>query len=385
MDAIELAAQLSLIPHAELARLAAVSITSCPDHEHRRRFETAANEAAQAAEEQVCSEAGDQQRLWQSLSRDVMTRIVDGTSACSLPVLARLDRRTSILAQARLAKLAELWRAQQTCLLNDDCEEIQLELLMGTNVMASASGTPGGCEGSTGGSSWRRISIGQVVEPRAMRALAEALSAGGFPHALALDLMYANVSDAGLRLLLAPLCNGALPLLEDFCIEANGAGNAFMVAFSDMIANGALPALLKLNLSGNYIGDKGVAAFASAVSTSGALPRLKQLLLRNNAPLSGAGMQDLASSLAPSVPVLARRCSLPSLTELVLTRPYIDHPKLQAACKARGIKLHDGSSTPPSPPPAAPKALMPPSSRFGISLSWPERWQRNPRSDSARV
>ena len=40
---------------------------------------------------------------------------------------------------------------------------------------------------------------------------------------------------------------------------------------------------------------------------------------------------------------LDSRRSLPSLSALLLSEPYIDNPMIKATCKARGIDLNNGS------------------------------------------
>ena len=158
------------------------------------------------------------------------------------------------------------------------------------------------------------------------------MSVGAFPDAKQLDIIYTNESDANLRLLLPPFRLGALPLLEEFCIEGNFASDAFMIDFSDAAAEGAFPALLTLNLSLNHIGNLGVRAFASACAR-GALPYLTKLQLRRNFALGDEAMHvDLATTLDD-------RRSLPSLAELLLSQPCCDHQKLISSCKVRGIKI----------------------------------------------
>ena len=288
-----------------------------PDDQPRRtRSMSAATEKARLAE-----------LLWPQLSGDLITRLVEVAPASVLPMLALLESRACMPASARLTSLLQLWQAQGHGHINHMCEPFELLELMG-------NGDPG---------EWfnRRLSVFQASEPQGLAVLAAGLSAGAFPFAKQLDILYTNLSGASLSLLIPPLRQGALPLLEEICIEGNFAGDAFMVDLSDAVAEGALRALRKLNLSRNYIGNAGVKAFATAITHDGALPHLQMLQLRTQgsifAPLGDAGANDLAVALDS-------RRSLPSLSALLLTEPGIDNPKLKATCEARGIDLHNGSA-----------------------------------------
>ena len=140
-------------------------------------------------------------------------------------------------------------------------------------------------------------------------------------------------------MLIPPLRQGALPLLEELDIEGNFANDAFMVDLSNAVAEGgALRRLRRLNLSRNAIGNAGVTAFATAITRDGVLPHLGTLQFRRNDLLLGdAGLQDLAAALDS-------RRSLPSLSALLLSEPCIDIPTIKATCKARGVNLNNGFS-----------------------------------------
>ena len=321
-----LEARLKLLPHAKLARMAASVITSLgPD------AVAAANAAL--AEDEV-HEAEDNLRLWRTLPVEVITRIVDLAHAATLTTLSRLESRTRTQAKARLAKFYLLLLAQANGLhVNREHEQFEVSDVLGvaaqhpTNYLIQH----------------HYLTIYQM-SAHGMRTFADALSAGAFPEVRHLDMIFTNLSDASLCLLPPLIAQGALPLLEDLCLEANHAYNPFMIALSAAADSGALRRLLKLNLSCNSIGDAGVEAFASACMR-GAFPRLFELQLRQNAPLGNKGLAALATALEDS-PVDRKR-PLPSLTKLLLGQDIIEHPKLVAACRERGnIRLYDGSNRP---------------------------------------
>ena len=112
-----------------------------------------------------------------------------------------------------------------------------------------------------------------------------------------------------------------------------------MIEFADAITTtGALPVLRELNFSLNHIGDDGVKSFASAC-TKGALPRLTELQLRNNEPLGERGIQALATAFPDSE-------ALPSLTKLLLSPEWCNHASLKPVCEKWAIRLstvYDGS------------------------------------------
>ena len=258
--------------------------------------------------------------LWPQLSGDLITRLVEVAPACVLPKLALLESRACVPAQARLASLLQLWQAQDQGLINYMCQPFELAELMGN----------GGPE------EWRRrLSLFQAF-PSGFSFFADALSAGAFPQAKQLDIIYTNLGGGSLSLLIPPLRQGALPLLEELDIEGNFANDAFMVDLSNAVAEGALRALRRLNLSCNDIGNAGVTAFATAITRDGVLPHLGTLQFRRNDLLLGdAGLQDLAAALDS-------RRSLPSLSALLLSEPCVHNPMIQATCKARGIDLSNG-------------------------------------------
>jgi len=261
-------------------------------------------------------------RLWSRLPDDIVAGLGNEFPLCVLRLLVRLDRRTRALTieqtESRLAKLKELWCAQ-------NCGAICCQLML--------------LDWMLGAGSWqyRRISIVHI-EPRGLKALGNALDALAFPQAKELRILYCEVTDIGLRSLLPPLIKGALPLLEEFHIKGNYASDAFLVAFSDAVTGGAMGSLRRLNLSCNFIGNAGVKAFASACSC-GAFPRLELLNLVRNDQLGDPGASDFATTLEDSR-------SLPLLRELLVSNPLPAHPRLNAACRARGIDLHDGKIRP---------------------------------------
>ena len=142
--------------------------------------------------------------LWPQLSGDVITRLVEVAPASVLPTLALLESRACMPARARLSSLLQLWEAQEQGHINCMCQPFELLELMG-------NGNPG---------EWwnRRLSVFDASEPQGLAALADGLSAGAFPRTKQLDINYTNVSDAGLSLLIRPLRQGALPLLEEISI-----------------------------------------------------------------------------------------------------------------------------------------------------------------------
>lgn len=335
---LELEARLKALPHAKLARMAASVITALgPDAVAVANAALAEDEAHEAA-----MEAADNLRLWRALPIEVITRIVELAHAASLPVLSLLESRTHTPAMARLAKLYQLLLAQANGLhVNHRCEKFDVHAVLGVP-----------------GQGLRYLTIYQM-SAHGMRTFADALSAGAFPEARNLGMIFTNLNDASLCLLPPLIAQGALPLLEELCLEANQASDPFMIALSRAAADcGALRGLLKLNLSLNYIGDAGVEAFASACMR-GAFPRLFELQLRENAPLGDAGLVALATVLDDSLPQVNHQRPLPSLTKLLLGEGIIEHPKLVVACRARGnIRLYDGSNRPAiveptsAPPPA---------------------------------
>ena len=136
-----------------------------------------------------------------------------------------------------------------------------------------------------------------------------------------------GLDDSSMKQLALFLASGALPQLRRLDLRRNQIGDAGMQAFESAVAaSGSLPQLQELYLGGNQIGDGGMQAFASAVA-SGSLPNLKTLSLWGN-KIGDVGMQAFAFAVAS-----------PELPKLEVIYIGGEHPGLQAACQARGIRL----------------------------------------------
>jgi hypothetical protein len=235
----------------------------------------------------------------------------------------------------RLASMKQLSLAQENGLINDGCEWLDVETILGRldKMKYSLATHPNAHPWQTIDPFWYAGAEINQCSDEGMQAFTASLDDGAFPEIRSLDIVFTNLEDATLRQLIGPISRGALPSLLEFCLEGNFASDPFMIEFSNAVAAGALRALRQLSFSLNNIGDDGVKAFAGACA-KGALPRLTELQLRQNENLGKPGIQALAVSLS--------NLALPSLTNLLLSSEWIHHASLKPVCEKRGIRLHDG-------------------------------------------
>ena len=216
---------------------------------------------------------------------------------------SRLERRTLVIE--RLASMKELKLAQDRGLVNNGCETFS-GFDPGSRERCDIEGSPRATRRAALPLWYHGVDLYECSD-EGMRAFAKALGDGAFPEARHVNIIFTNLADSTLGQLINPIRCGALPMLDEFCIEANHASDPFMIQFSDAIATGALRTLKRLNLSLNHIGNNGLKAFAGAI-TNGALPRLEEFQLRRNEP-GEPGIQALATALS--------RSALPSLNKLL--------------------------------------------------------------------
>ncbi len=203
------------------------------------------------------------------------------------------------------------------------------------------------------------VLIENQIGDAGLTAFATAVGSGSLPSLKTLGLGHNMIGDAGVSALAGAM--GALPSLTELYLNRNQIGDDGIAAFATAVGNGALPSLNELYLSSNQIGDTGLTALATALS-NGALPLLTVLRLSQN-KIGDAGITSFATALGSG--------ALPSLETLYLDRNDIgdtglsalaaavgngalarlnmlfvddgalgtEHPKLKAACKARGITL----------------------------------------------
>ena len=180
--------------------------------------------------------------MWEWLPEELQTRIVEQLIATGgagqLPLIAKLDRRSSSIAKVHLEPLKTLHQPPFAL-------------------------------------SWRAILVSTSL-----------VKHGG-----------GRICDADLQALSAALSKGALPNLEKLPLYANQIGNVGISALASACANGALPALQDLRLSGNQIGDIGLSALATALG-SGALASVSFIDLGNNKATEAGkkAMRDVAQT-----------------------------------------------------------------------------------------
>ena len=100
-------------------------------------------------------------------------------------------------------------------------------------------------------------------------------------------------------------------------------------ALATLIAGGVAPALTTLSLMSNEIADGSLRALAAALA-AGTTPHLRLLWLDRNV-FGDKGLDALAAAIAGG--------ALPALEEVRVGRALAEHPKMAAACRARGVRL----------------------------------------------
>jgi Ran GTPase-activating protein (RanGAP) involved in mRNA processing and transport len=231
---------------------------------------------------------------------------------------------------------------------------------------------------------------GNDIGDPGLAALADACRAGALARVETLRLEENSISDEGV-VPLADACAdvGALGRLRTLHLNINELGDASLKAISHAGERGAMAQLQTIQLEWNSIGDAGLSAFAKAIE-SGAFPRLTALKLLDNyfsddglvalAPLlaeklshltelsigknlTDDGMRLLCEACADgALPDIQKLClnsneftnvglkalaaacdggAFPSLEVLGMDEGAlgVDHPKLKAACKRRGLAL----------------------------------------------
>ena len=104
-----------------------------------------------------------------------------------------------------------------------------------------------------------------------------------------------------------------------------------------MCAKGAMSNLKELHLNQNQIGDLGMSSLSEALA-KGALANLTLLTLRQN-QIGDAGLSALAKAII--TPNEDGKGAMATLSALYVDDGPLgtEHPKLKAACQARGISL----------------------------------------------
>ena len=155
--------------------------------------------------------------MWEWLPEELQKRIVEQLIATrgagQLPLIAKLDRRSSSIAKVHLEALKTLHQPPFAL-------------------------------------SWRAILVSTSLVKLGRR-----------------------IGDAGLQALSAALSKGVLASLKTLALGANKIGDAGITAFADAVGKGALASLTYLDLQLNSIGDAGMSALASACA-NGALDKL---------------------------------------------------------------------------------------------------------------
>ena len=166
-----------------------------------------------------------------------------------------------------------------------------------------------------------------------------------------------HVGDAFLETLGHACASSALQHCQELHLNHNEISDVGLDAFSTACARGALPRLTLLNLNGNCVGNQGIRSLARACSEQRALPQLWDLWLSGNC-IGGDGLEALVAHGAfekltsltlsqnqfreASIRAMAAslcKGALPQLKELYVDGSDVEHPQLQAACVARGIRL----------------------------------------------
>ena len=162
-------------------------------------------------------------------------------------------------------------------------------------------------------------------------ALAKAIASGALAHLAFLNLCSNRIGSSGVSALAGSFASRALAQLETLSLADNQITDGGASSLADSFAKGALALLEKLLLGWNQIGNDGASALAGCFA-SGALAHLKTLDLNGN-EIGGCGASALADSFASG--------ALAQLNTLYMDDGPLgnEHPKLEAACLKRGIRL----------------------------------------------
>ena len=178
-------------------------------------------------------------------------------------------------------------------------------------------------------------------------AIAAAAAGGGMARLKGLYLYDCGFGGAGAKALASALDGGAFRQLQVLTIVENpDIGESGAIALASALENGALPALRQLILAENNGGTNALMALVKAFG-GGRLPLLHRVTLQD----TGVRWETLPPVGVEAIQALAgavENGDLPSLDELNVDNEHEDHPRLRAACEARGFRPNHGPNEPPS-------------------------------------